>query len=278
MFDLYLLLHPVHDILDQWLETHDPVHRFTNHMFDKADYVFSNKENYDFKKVNEMGPVVKFSTWAEAMPGLEFHPTKLTIMRRLSKSEAEDNVIFEMKWEGATRVLKVNRQTVDDELDGEDRHLTELNMYNHFLQSGLYTMGVGIVPHPYSYVHIWGHQHLGWVVHREHWPYDSWLQQFTNPADYPRGILLEYIPNMRLPMNQFTTQNIYDLLDTLAKVYAAGVVHRDLKARDMLWDGARFVIIDFERAVLFEEDKLIEKAGTMPDLHDLWRSLVLHKW
>ncbi|TFY78235.1 hypothetical protein EWM64_g5779 [Hericium alpestre] len=214
MSDLYLLLRPVRDILDQWLETHDSVHPFTDHTFDKADYVFSNKENYDFKKVNEMGPVVKFSARVEAVPGLEFHPTKLTIVRRLSNFEAEDNLVFEVKWEGATRVLKVNRQTVDDELDGEDRYLTELNTYNYFLQSGLYTTGVGVVPHPYGYVHIWGRQHAGWARTGIHWPYDSWLKQFTYPAEYLRGILLEHVPDVRLPVKQFTVQNIYDLLDT----------------------------------------------------------------
>ncbi|TFY82489.1 hypothetical protein EWM64_g1519 [Hericium alpestre] len=275
MSDLYLLLRPVRDILDQWLETRDSVHPFTDHTFDKADYVFSNKENYDFKKVNEMGPVVKFSARVEAVPGLEFHPTKLTIVRHLSNFEAEDNLVFEVKWEGATRVLKVNRQTVDDELDGEDRYLTELNTYNYFLQSGLYTTGVGIVPHPYGYVHIWGRQHAGWAAHR-----DSLAVRLVAEAIHLSCRVSAWHSSGACSGCETACEAVHspEHIRLVGHVHAAGVVHRDLKARNMLWDGARFVIIDFERVVLFEEDELIEKAGTTPDLHDLWRSLVLHKW
>ncbi|TFY78980.1 hypothetical protein EWM64_g5030 [Hericium alpestre] len=201
MSDLYHLRCPVRRILTEWLDTRPPI----LNTFDGVpsiehdeDYIFSNDRNeIDPHEEDTVKPtVIPMFPPGLGIPPLDFDPKKLKSGRRLD-DQSMGNAVFEVTWDGRPFVLKVNRQTEKDQKSRKDRHLAELNAYKRLLRSGL--CDAGVVPQPYGYFHIWGQQH-----------------ELTHPAEYPRPILLESIPNVtRLPRDQFTHENLFDLFERL---------------------------------------------------------------
>ncbi|TFY75801.1 hypothetical protein EWM64_g8211 [Hericium alpestre] len=282
MADLYHLTRTPRSILSDWMRARaDPAHpntvNFPNGPFSLSDYAFSDTDVYLEPEEDEVqAPLVREYDACEDMPALDFRPDRLMIIRRINPTRGNqpiNSAVFEVKWDGKTYVLKVNCHSAKDQEYGRDRHLTERNMYNGLLRRGL--CEEGMVPYPHGYFHIWGCQHKAWTQYPDHWPYDSWLKEFTNPAEYPRAILMDLIPDAEpLPKNQFTPNHVLDFFDTIAKFHAAGFVHQDIESRHFLWTGSRFVIIDFDRAELIEEGEQIYKSMTTHELQLLWETLL----
>ncbi|TFY77920.1 hypothetical protein EWM64_g6090 [Hericium alpestre] len=282
MSDLYHLRRPVRQILTEWLDIHPPTPKtFEGVPRNNLDYVFNANPETAFlsKGADQVEPafVPKFKP-GTGIPLLEFDPEKLEVGRRLSDSRSENNFVYEVKWNGEPYVLKVNHQTIDDQENKRDRHLVEMNAYHRLLQSELCKEGV--VPRPHGYFHIWGRQHPGWA-RTEKRPYETsgWLEGFTNPAEYPRAILFERIPNVTwLSRDQFTRENIFDLFDTLARLHAVGVIQGDMDARNVLWDGTRFVLVDFDKAIVYPERERVSKTQCSRDLIKTWENFMFDSW
>ncbi|TFY74794.1 hypothetical protein EWM64_g9219 [Hericium alpestre] len=269
MSDLYHLRRAPRSILSSWMRARaDPAHpntvNFLNGPFSLSDYAFSDTDVYLEPEDEVQAPLVREYDVCEDMPALDFRPDRLVIIKRLNPTCGDkpiNSAVFE------------NCHSVKDQEYGRDRHLTERNMYNGLLRRGL--CKEGIVPYPHGYFHIWGRQHKDWTQYSDHWPYDSWLKEFTNPAEYPRAILMDLIPDAKpLPKNQFTPNHVFDLFDTIVKFHAAGFVHQDIESRHFLWTGSRFVIIDFDRAELIEEGEQIYKSMATHELQLLWETFL----
>ncbi|TFY82491.1 hypothetical protein EWM64_g1517 [Hericium alpestre] len=282
MSDLYPLQRSVREILTEWLDTRPPIpNTFEGppRVGNNEDYIFSNGRNQVRPQEDTVSAaVVPVYPPSPGISPLEFDPKKLKWGRRLD-DQSSDNAVFEVTWDGQPFVMKVNRQTENDQNSRQDRHRAELNAYKRLLQSKL--CDAGVVPQPYGYFHIWGQQHVGWLSHVNSFPYGDkrWLRDFTNPAEYPRAILFERIPNVaRLPRDQFTRQNMFDLFDTVERIHREGIAHRDMEARNVLWNGNHFVIVDFDNAQLLPEGKHVSKSKNGKDLADMWQNFIFNKW
>jgi serine/threonine protein kinase len=78
------------------------------------------------------------------------------------------------------------------------------------------------------------------------------------------AVITEFIPNRGIPaeasINESRTQKqlIYDVVKGLQHLHAQGILYRDVKLSNVLWDHIRqrAVIIDYDIATLFQKDKL----------------------
>ncbi|TFY78443.1 hypothetical protein EWM64_g5569 [Hericium alpestre] len=71
---------------------------------------------------------------------------------------------------------------------------------------------------------------------------------------------------------------MFDLFDTVEKIHRAGIVHWDMEARNVLWDGKHFVIVDFDSAEVLPEGKPVSKSENVQDLAEIWENFIFNRW
>lgn len=113
----------------------------------------------------------------------------------------------------------------------------------------------------------------------EDWPHRvALIERFTRALPYPtrfsdaghslvRSMKLVVAPAARL--NAADTIQLAQLVMLVRRMHQAGIVHGDLHPKNLLWDGSRVVIIDFEPSLRQLKGYRPSLMGTAPFIHPL---------
>lgn len=150
-------------------------------------------------------------------------------------------------------------------------HINESKAYKRMNEQGL--CDLGFVPKFYGTI-----EDLDPKLYQPH------LEDFLDDEYPPKGIILEYIPNMtQLHYTNYTAGRIANFSSSLKKMHAVGVCHDDLYPRNMMIfkevgkDGRedeRIMWIDFNGAQTWDVDNLTERQkGILEEEDELMRDI-----
>ncbi|PYI05423.1 hypothetical protein BO78DRAFT_345697 [Aspergillus sclerotiicarbonarius CBS 121057] len=193
---------------------------------------------------------------------MDISSSEIDFLKLIQRSAS--SCIFHTRWRDKECILKVYHHIEASHADPKSREVDtftcESRAYTRLKAYGL--CGRGSVPDFYGVV-----QDINPMERLPH------LKDFLRDRVYPKGVLLEFIPNLReIDLSTFSQDRVYKLRQILTEIHEAGVYHGDPYPRNMVvQEGSdRVLWIDFDRAqtrnsitprqqqLLDEEDELVD--------------------
>lgn len=199
------------------------------------------------------------------LPELQVQCSELTWLENLGGDfEGEHNsCVYKVLYRGRAYVLKVYRRypRAEDEwsngLDGPSRFDNERKAYANLIHFGV--CADGFAPRCFG----WFSLHVD--------PKAKWLSPFANDPEPPNAILLEFLPESeQMNVRNITYEVAQNAMLALARVHAAGVLHRDINPRNhLVLPEGRVVIIDFDTALSWP-DKRVNRLELKWESESAW--------